>query len=226
MLPNLRRLIAREEFFDEFRDFDKLMEATQERLPERTSDAASIAWRLFELTRDHFYMSRVTKLKLREVGHGIVTAADSDNLTLYITLARSLFEHAASLVYQNDLTQKALAQITKKQSPIEMIKEIDSNHDKLKLLYYGSSNSGDKAFVHINDMLDVAAKDREHIRQDYASLCDFTEPDVRASHPALDISEVQRELNRNTCTRITAVIRLSLGGHWARDSCMLTARHS
>jgi len=72
--------------------------------------------------------------------------------------------------------QKALAQIPKKQSPIEMIKEIDKNHDKLKLLYYGLSNSVDKAFVHINDMLDVAAKDREHIRQDYASLCDYVHP--------------------------------------------------
>ena len=68
--PALDRLFGQVKFFSEFRDFDRHMSATRARLPERKdgNQSVEIAWRLFELGRDHFFVFRVIGQLSESVG--------------------------------------------------------------------------------------------------------------------------------------------------------------
>jgi hypothetical protein len=74
----------------------------QQRLPQRDDESPGpqMAWALFELARDHFYLMRVTSRKLARIAEGIAWAATTENVTVHLSLVRSLLEHAASLAFQ------------------------------------------------------------------------------------------------------------------------------
>jgi hypothetical protein len=85
---SLARLLGHVKYFSEFRDFDKHMSATRTLLPERQdrNQSIEIAWRLFELGRDHCFVLRGIGLKLAEVGRGFLAAKAERNPTVVLTL--------------------------------------------------------------------------------------------------------------------------------------------
>jgi hypothetical protein len=83
-------------------DFDKALLATENRLPARNTEspATELAWALYELSRNHFFMLRVSALKLAQIAKGIRWAVGAENPTVHISLSRNLFEHTAALAFQ------------------------------------------------------------------------------------------------------------------------------
>jgi hypothetical protein len=177
--PALDRLFGQVKFFSEFRDFDKHMSATRARLPNRedANQSVEIAWRLFELGRDHFFVFRVIALKLAEVGRGFLAAKTQRNPTVVLTLARSFMEHTASLSYQISELAKVESDLSKQPEGNPILAAMDRHHAVIKQIYYGR-NPRDTEYrsVHINEMRKELKKYYPSEEDDYGRLCEYVHP--------------------------------------------------
>jgi hypothetical protein len=177
--PSLERLFGHVKFFSEFRDFDEHVSATRARLPERRdgNQSVEIAWRLFELGRDHFFVVRVIGLKLAEVGRGFLAAKSQRNPTVLLTLARSFMEHTASLSYQVNELAKVESDLSKQPEGDRILVAIDRHHSIIQKIYYGRSPKDSKMeSVHINDMLEKLQESYPSEEEDYGRLCEYVHP--------------------------------------------------
>lgn len=177
--PSLARLFRHVKFFSEFSDFDELMSATQARLPERQegNELVEIAWRLFELSRDHFFVLRVIGLKLAEVGRGFLAAKGQRNPTVLLTLARSLMEHTASLSYQVNELAKVELDLSKQSEGSGILAVIGRHHSIIRQIYYGrNSKEAQIESVHVNDMLKTLKDSYSSDEEDYGRLCEYVHP--------------------------------------------------
>jgi len=160
-------------------DFDQWMEATSKKLPQprEASPLARAAWELFDLWKDHFYMERVTNLKLLEIGRGIEAADATKNATVKICLARAFLEHSASYSYQAHLLARALDDLPKqKDSANKLFDTLHKHHQLLRRLYYGSTGHDASGFVHVEKMIDRMEKHIPDLKAKYEMLCDFVHP--------------------------------------------------
>src|SRR5262245_4062349 len=85
-----------------FHDFDQAMSGRQKRLPPQkpSKPSSEIAWHLWELTKDHFYVLHVSRLKIDQITRGILWAITEKNITVHLALTRSLLEHVAAMAFQ------------------------------------------------------------------------------------------------------------------------------
>ncbi len=178
-LPKLSRIIEQKEKFAEFNDFDAHMEATRSRLPDRetATGAGEIAWLLYELARDHFFMMRVIGLKLAEIGRAYLSAKEEQNASVQVALGRAFIEHSASLAYQADSLAKAMREIPKKPEGHKLRESVTAYHRKVHDLFYGSGS--DKAgpnFVNVLTMIDYLEKKIDDISLRYGELSEYVHP--------------------------------------------------
>lgn len=98
----IERFIARQADLSSLNDFDEALRGREQRLPQRkgSTPAEELAWLLYDLTKNHFFMLRVGSLKLAKIAEGIRWAIQAENPTVQISLVRSLLEHTAALAFQ------------------------------------------------------------------------------------------------------------------------------
>lgn len=159
-----------------FTDFEGIMRGMEQRVPQDISQVGSkhIARCLYEFARDHFYMMLVIERKLSEIARGIKASDADKNISVFMNLARSFFEHSASFVYQSEILRKGIDDVAKKRTEKDIVKAIGFQHDRLKKLFYSSGKSGEK--VHVNTMIETAAKIKSDFAGKYADLCEFVHP--------------------------------------------------
>src|SRR6476661_2776330 len=100
-------------------DFDEAFRGREQRLPTREArnPTAQLAWLLYHLCRDHFFLLRVESLKLAEIARGILWALQVGNPAVQLALVRSLFEHLSALSFQVDELRKVSANLVRQGDP-------------------------------------------------------------------------------------------------------------
>ncbi|WP_156526688.1 hypothetical protein [Bradyrhizobium sp.] len=162
-------------------NFDEAMRAREQRLPARESDSPTtqLAWRLYDLYKNHFFMMRVQSLKLAEIARGILWAFQAGNPTVHISLARSLFEHLSAFSFQVEELSKISDNLSRQNDPGKLIGAIHKHHSILERMYYGQDMHGGsnhpKPF-HVNNFREVLEKDYPEQNAVYAMLCDYVHP--------------------------------------------------
>jgi hypothetical protein len=176
--PNLSRLVKNDELWQHVRDFDGLLDRSKTRLPvDEGSHTAKIACRLHELAYAHFFSTLVFRFKTREIARGIFDTEAQHNLVALFNLARAFMEHTASLAFQEQALEKAVADIESKQGFDQIDRSISEHRKIVDRLYYGSDRSPKLAKrLHVNDLLPALAKVYERASDDYATLCEFVHP--------------------------------------------------
>lgn len=162
-----------------FNDFDQAMKGRQERLPPRDpkKPTSEIAWLMYELTRDHFYLMRVSTLKLEQIARGILWALNEGNVTVHIALARSLLEHVAAMAFHTRRLSGVHDDLAKRTNTLR--DAIINQYQFVKKLYYGESPKNPKAKIaqfHVDDFRAVLRKDYPEEATTYDRLCEFVHP--------------------------------------------------
>jgi hypothetical protein len=169
-------------------DFDVAMRGRESRLPARGSawPNSELAWSLYELARSHFFMLRVSCLKLAQLAKGIKGAMTAANPTVQVSLTRSLLEHTAALAFQ---LQKlaALEEDLSRQNQLSTLNEAIRRHQSVvEKLYSGEPSSngatGKRKHFHVNDYRAVLRKDYPEEDRVYDTLCDFVHPNFGSNY--------------------------------------------
>lgn len=178
--PNLSRLAKNEELWQHVKDFDGILDRSKSRLPtdKDGSEAAKVAYRLHDLAFGHLFSTLVFRFKTREIARGIFDAEAQRNLVVLFNLARAFMEHTASLAFQNQAMEKAVADIESSTPDFDHVDRSIREHRKIvdRLYYGGDRSSKDAKRLHVNDLLKALAKVDERAFDDYATLCEFVHP--------------------------------------------------
>lgn len=177
--PNLSRLIENDELWQHVKEFDGLLDRSKSRLPgdDVQSETAKVAHSLHELAFAHFFSTLVFRFKTREIARGILDAEAKANLVVLFNLARAFMEHTASLAFQNQALEKAVAEI-RAQQVIEQVDRTIRKHRKIvdRMYYGGEGSPKDAKPLHANDLLEALLKVDHRAAKDYATLCEFVHP--------------------------------------------------
>jgi hypothetical protein len=177
--PNLSRLTESDELWQHVKDFDGLLDRSKSRLPvdDGDSEIAKVAHLLNEFATAHFFSTLVFRFKTREIARGILDAESQENLVVLFNLARAFMEHTASLAFQNQALEKAVAEIETKQTFEQFDRTIRKHRKVVDRVYYGGEGSPrDAKRLHTNDLLEALAKVDQRASKDYATLCEFVHP--------------------------------------------------
>src|SRR5262249_51263204 len=133
--------LTRERDFSVFNDFDEAMKRPQKRLPDRDDErpGVQVAWALFELARDHFYLMRVTSRKVARIAEGIAWAAKAETVTVHLSLARSILEHTAALAFQIRKLGRVEDDLSRQTDVAKLMTATKTHHEVVRRLYYGES---------------------------------------------------------------------------------------
>jgi len=176
---NLQRLLENVELWQHVQDFDRLLLSSRDRLPDKEGegDTVKIAHSLHDLAQAHFFSTLVFRFKTREIARGILEADQNANLVVLFNLARAFMEHTASLAFQNQALEKALADIEKKQTFEQIDRAIRKHRKIVDQLYYGGVGSPKEIKrIHVNDLLKALTVIDRRAEDDYATLCEFVHP--------------------------------------------------
>jgi hypothetical protein len=162
-----------------FNHFDKAMKGRQERLPPRSSGRATveIAWLLYELMRDHFYLLRVSALKVDKISHGIRWGISEGNVTVHIAMTRSLLEHVAAMSFHTRKLSGIHDDLARRSHTL--VDAIKRQHEFVKKLYYGESPKNPNARIvqfHVDDFRKALRRDYPDEATTYDRLCEFVHP--------------------------------------------------
>lgn len=182
--PKLSRLMENEELWEHVKDFDALRGNFDSRLPseEDSSETAQITVGLINLAYEHFYSTLVFRFRTRELARGIFEAEKKRNLMVLFNLARAFMEHTASLAFQNQALEKAVADIERKQDFAQIQQSICKHRGIIARLYYGGNGSPtDAKRFHVNDFLNALAAIDERAPEHYEALCEFVHPNYKSN---------------------------------------------
>lgn len=200
-------------------DFDNAMRGREERLPTRhSSDAADLAWQLYELARAHFYMLRVANLKIVKIAQGISWAIKAGNATVQMSLVRSLLEHTAALSFQLKVLAGLQDDLSRQADSRKLRQAIERHHETVCKIYFnrsyaGGTGTGQKPDFHVNDYRKVLQKDYPEQERTYDKLCEFVHPNYGSNYLVSsgklgrglldrEYSEYEPDIEfANTCTR-------------------------
>jgi hypothetical protein len=162
-------------------DFDEAFRGREQRLPNREArnPTAQLAWLLYHLCRDHFFLLRVSSLKLAEIARGILWALQVGNPTVQIALVRSLFEHLSALSFQVDELRKVSENLARQGDHGKIVGAILKHRSIVERLYYGRDmhgRTGHPKPFHVNDFRKVLQHDYQEQDMVYATLCDYVHP--------------------------------------------------
>ena len=162
-------------------EFDEAFRGREQRLPSQESQNPTVrmAWLLYNLCRNHFFLLRVESLKLAEIARGIRWALQSGNPTVQITLVRSLFEHTAALAFQVDELHKIYKNLLGQNEPGKIIGTIQKHDLIVERMYYGRDMHGAIGHpepFHVNNFRKVLQQDYQEQDIVYSTLCDYVHP--------------------------------------------------
>lgn len=162
--------------------FEKEIKQKTAEILSKEREIGKIAINLCKLKNQYLFLYRIIETKLTYLIKSIIYGLNDDNHLLLAFCSRSLIEHAASICYLIERTEKIL----EKTKGCNTYKKIDKNikqlFDVYKKIFYGTKFFKDKGEGLI-DAIDVGtlrrdylAKEIENINDAYSYLCDFVHP--------------------------------------------------
>jgi hypothetical protein len=181
------RFIAFQENFKFLNDFDRAMRGRAQRLPKRESveSVAELAWSLYELCRNHFFVLRVEVLKLTQIAHGILWAIKAKNPTVQFSLTRGLLEHTAALAFQISKIRRIQDDLARHGDLKTLIEAIQAHQTIVHRIFYGQSpqKRGDHLRqFHINDCRESMRDDYPEEPAVYDTLSEFVHPNYGSNY--------------------------------------------
>jgi hypothetical protein len=177
--PHLSKLVDNEELWMAVHDFDRILSNSRQRIPDIQIESAilGIAHELHELAFEHFHLILVFRFKTRELARGIFDAILASNYVVLFNMARAFLEHTASFAYQDQALQRAVVEISSRQSADQIWETIANHRNTTRRLYYGGEGSPIQVNrIHVNDLLKALEKMSENAISHYDSLCEFVHP--------------------------------------------------
>ncbi|MGE0086033.1 MAG: hypothetical protein AB7S75_16615 [Desulfococcaceae bacterium] len=158
----------------------KMRKNYQQKINQISEPLKFIAEELFEIADQSFFLFQLIEWKIDFLAEGLLHAIQSKNPLSLANNARALVEHIASISgigYEiNQLENSLLGQ----QSEKKIKAAIDKVKTYLKRSYYGKSpkisNETDYKSIHINDLLEILAKEIQNIEEIYDFLCEYVHP--------------------------------------------------
>jgi hypothetical protein len=162
-------------------DFDEAFRSREQRLPNRDlqNPTGRLAWLLYDLCRNHFFLLRVESLKLAEIARGVLWALQTGNPTVQLSLVRSLLEHLSALAFQVDELRKLSESLSRQNDPGKNMGTILKHQSIVERIYYGRDihgGTGHPKPFHVNDFRKVLQQDYQEQDIVYATLCDYVHP--------------------------------------------------
>jgi hypothetical protein len=181
VLETVDAFLTRESDFSVFNNFDEAMRRARQRLPDRDDErpGAQVAWALFELARDHFYLMRVTSRKVGRIAEGIAWAGKAENVTVQLSLARSILEHTAALAFQVRKLGRFEDNLSRQADLAKLMTSIKTHHEVVRRLYYGESPRKETAQFkqfRVEEFREAIENDYPDEPRSYEALCEFVHP--------------------------------------------------
>lgn len=170
--------------FTMLNDYDVAMDGLRriiEKMGSELSDEmAEISTRIFNIADQGLFLTEVSLWKIFYIAKAILQAIDSENQISFALNIRALVEHLATLVTVQDELQKLYVGLQGQGSKTKIVEKITKTEKFLHRAYYGKSPKAtkkkDNQALHVNDCLEVFAKELPEIEEEYDFLCEYVHP--------------------------------------------------